>query len=61
MSSSGDDIHRRDIHRRIRNILDVCPASSWSLEESRAVLGVLSCIVRVRQTDGEARSAAQLA
>ncbi len=45
-----DEHSRRDAHRRISNILDdVCPASSWNLEESRAVLGVLSCIVRARQ------------
>jgi hypothetical protein len=44
---------RREAHRRIRNVLDVCPASSWSLDESRAVLKVVSGIVRARQAAGK--------
>ena len=38
-----------DIHRRIRNILDVCPATSWTLDESVIVLDALAAIVRTRQ------------
>ena len=38
-----------DIHRRIRNILDVCPAASWTLDESVIVLDALAAIVRTRQ------------
>ena len=38
-----------DVHRRIRNILDNCPAVSWTLDESILVLNVLSGIVRTRQ------------
>jgi hypothetical protein len=44
-----DDRDRLDVHRRISNILDVAPAASWSLKESRAVLKALSGIVRARQ------------
>jgi hypothetical protein len=43
----------RDTHRRIENIIRVCPAAEWTLEEARAVLATLSGIVRVRQGDGE--------
>ena len=38
-----------DIHRRIRNILDVCPATSWTLDESVIILDALATIVRARQ------------
>ena len=40
-----------DVHRRIRNILKACPATSWSLEESRMVLDVVASIFRSRQGD----------
>ena len=39
-----------DTHRRIRNLLDACPATSWSLEESAVVLEALAGIVRARQS-----------
>jgi len=42
-----------DIHRRIRNILDVCPAASWTLDESVIVLDALAAIVRTRQAAGD--------
>jgi hypothetical protein len=54
-----DDHARLDAHRRISNILDVAPAASWSLEESRAVLDVLSGIVRARQAAGDVIGVAQ--
>jgi hypothetical protein len=38
-----------DTHRRIRNILQVCPAATWTQDESTAVLDTLSSIVRARQ------------
>jgi hypothetical protein len=41
-----------DVHRRIRNILNACPATSWSLEESRTVLDVVAGILRDRQAVG---------
>jgi hypothetical protein len=37
-----------DIHRRIRHILNHCPATSWTLEESLIVLDALSGIVLAR-------------
>jgi hypothetical protein len=43
----------RDVHRRIRNILDVYPATSWDLSESQAVLAALAGIVRGRQAVGD--------
>lgn len=46
--------HRiHDVHRRIRNILAVCPASDWTLEESQQVLAVLAQIVRAREARGD--------
>lgn len=42
-----------DVHRRIRNILKECPAESWSLEESCAVLSTLAGIVRARQSGSD--------
>jgi hypothetical protein len=44
-----DELRRRDVHDRISNILDVCPAASWDLEESQAVLDALSEIFVGRQ------------
>ena len=41
-----------DCHRRIRNVLTACPATSWSLEESQRVLAVLAELVRSRQAEG---------
>jgi hypothetical protein len=38
----------RDVHRRIRNILDVFPAPSWDLAEAETVLAALGEIVRGR-------------
>jgi hypothetical protein len=51
---SGEDLARvpnqlGDVHRRIRNILDVCPATSWTLDESVIILDALATIVRTRQ------------
>jgi len=40
-----------DVHHRIRNILDQYPASSWTLEESQAVLATLAGIVRARPAE----------
>jgi hypothetical protein len=50
MTTTTSDHRIVDTHRRIRNILDQYPASAWTLEESQAVLSVLSSIVRARQT-----------
>jgi hypothetical protein len=38
-----------DTFRRIRNILDVCPATSWDPAEARLVLTALETIVFERQ------------
>jgi hypothetical protein len=43
------DYELHGVHRRIRNILEIAPASSWDLDESVAVLNVLSAIVRARR------------
>lgn len=45
--------HLSDIHRRSRNILDVCPAKSWDLGEAGIVLAALETIVRGRQRMGD--------
>lgn len=50
-SDEGRDLS--DVQRRIRNILAVCPASTWELDESRAVLAALEQIVACRQTVGD--------
>jgi len=42
-----------DVHRRIRNILKACPATSWSLEESRTVLDAVASIFRSRQAGAD--------
>lgn len=42
-----------DVHRRIRNVLDICPATSWNLEESKIVHDALQRIIRARQSDGD--------
>jgi hypothetical protein len=46
MTMTTSDHRIADTHRRIRNILDRCPASAWTLEESQAVPSVLAGIVR---------------
>jgi hypothetical protein len=38
----------RDVHRRIRNILDRWPVTSWDLAEAKTVLAALGEIVRGR-------------
>ena len=42
-----------DTHRRIRNILDVYPATTWTLDESMIILDALATIVRRRQAAGD--------
>lgn len=42
-----------DTLRRIRNIAAVCPPEGWTLTEAKAVLAVLSGIVRTRQGFGD--------
>jgi hypothetical protein len=49
MTTTASDHRIVDTHRRIRNILAAYPATDWTLEESQAVLSVLSNIVRARQ------------
>ena len=39
----------RDVFHRMRNVLDVYPASTWDLEEARSVLLALEGIVRGRR------------
>jgi len=41
----------KDTHRRIRNILDVCPAVDWTLDESQAVLRCLAGILWAHLAD----------
>lgn len=49
------DAHRaiEDVHRRVRNILDVYPATTWDLAEATEVLAALESIVRGRQAMGD--------
>jgi hypothetical protein len=42
--TNSSDYRLRDVHRRIRNILKVCPATDWTLEQSSAVLEALGDI-----------------
>jgi len=49
MTTTEDSYQIDDVHRRIRNILNACPATSWSVEESRMVLDVVAGIFRARQ------------
>lgn len=44
-----DRCELNDVHRRMRNILAVYPATSWTLGESRLVFSALEAIVRGRQ------------
>lgn len=43
------DYQLGDTHRRIRNVLNVAPAQSWTVDESQQVLAALAGIVRARQ------------
>jgi hypothetical protein len=38
----------RDVRRRVHNILDAFPASSWDLAESEVIFAALAGIVRGR-------------
>jgi len=49
MTTTEDSYQIDDVHRRIRNILKACPATSWTLDESQAVLDTVAGIVRARQ------------
>jgi hypothetical protein len=51
MTMTTSDHRVADTHRRIRNILDRCPASAWTLEESQAVLSVLAGVAGDRELD----------
>ena len=53
MTTTEDSYQIDDVHRRIRNILKACPATSWSLEESRMVLDVVASIFLSRQLAGD--------
>lgn len=46
-----------DTHRRIANLLSVCPVEEQTIEEGQALLATLSGIVRARQGDGALRVA----
>jgi hypothetical protein len=48
-----DKLRRRDVHDRIRSVLDMAPASSWNLEESQMVLEALYGILLARQATGK--------
>jgi hypothetical protein len=50
--TTTDSYQIDDVLRRIRNILNVCPATSWTVDESRAVLDVVAGIFRARQAVG---------
>lgn len=49
MTTTHDDTEElRGVHRRIRNMLDSFPASTWNLAESKAVEVAVARIVRRR-------------
>jgi hypothetical protein len=52
LSSSWRRIELDDTLRRIQNIVDAYPQEGWTLGEAKAVLAVLSGMVRVGQGDG---------
>jgi hypothetical protein len=48
MTTHTSDHELNDVHRRIRNILNVYPAGTWTLDEWKIVLAALAEIVRGR-------------
>ena len=50
--ATSSEYQLRDAHRRIENINRLYPSAGWTLDETKAVLAMLSGMVRVRQGDG---------